>query len=373
MSGRWNAGARVYPYTFPDQRTNAEEYEGTISREERSDELGRRLPRLPGKPYNSGGMNVKIQNRHVNLTEALERLIDRHSRKIQKLLPTFASQDLDLHINLEKLPRGQQYHTVLVLTMPQSTIRVEEMKNDPAPCVLGAFAELLRRVKKFKSQLNRERFWKREAIPSAEIPSVETTRELENAINHNLDQVEQYIQRELYHHSVMNSIPAGLLESQAVLDEVFLEVSSSVSARPEHISLQQWMFQIARSAVRNRIEGVQRTLTEAHVGEKVPAFSQWEDEEQDFHQPDEVLHLEDFIRDEHSVSPEELLVREEVQEKLHNAVAQLPSSIRESFVLFCLEGFNSDEVAMITGKDPGEVLRDVEKARQELHREMDKK
>jgi DNA-directed RNA polymerase specialized sigma24 family protein len=99
--------------------------------------------------------------------------------------------------------------------------------------------------------------------------------------------------------------------------------------------------------------------------------SQWEDEEQNFHQPDEVLHLEDLIRDERSVTPEELLVREETQEKLHNSVAQLPSSIRESFVLFCLEGFNSDEVAMIAGKDPGEVLRDVEQARQELHQKMD--
>jgi RNA polymerase sigma factor (sigma-70 family) len=316
-------------------------------------------------------MNVKIQTHHVHVTEALERLINRNAKKIQKILPTFASEDLDLHVTLEKLPRGPQYHTVLVLTMPQSTIRVEEMKKNPAPCVLGAFAELVRRIKKFKSQLNRERFWSRESLPSAETPSVETTRELENAINHNLDQVEQYIQRELYHHSVMNGIPAGLLESHAVLDEVFLEVSSKVSSRPENIPLQQWMFHIARSVVLNRIKSIQSTSDESHVEERVPEASQWEDEEQNFHQPDEVLHLEDLIRDERSVTPEELLVREETQEKLHNSVAQLPSSIRESFVLFCLEGFNSDEVAMIAGKDPGEVLRDVEQARQELHQKMD--
>ena len=315
-------------------------------------------------------MNVKIQNRHLNVTVALERLIDRHSRKIQKILPTFASQDLDLHINLEKLPRGQQYHTVLVLTMPQNSIRVEEMANDPAPSVLRAFTELLRRVKKFKSQLNRERFWSKEAIPSPETDSAEPTRELENAINHNLDQVEQYIQRELYHRCIGANIPAGFLESQAVLDEVFLEVSSRASSRPEKISLQQWMFQIARSVVRNRVESAQSSLNQAHVEERVPPVSQWEDEEQAFHQPDEVLHLEDLIRDEHSVTPEELLEREEAQEKLHSSISQLPSSVRESFVLFCLEGFNSDEVAMITGKDPGEVLEDVEQARQELYQKM---
>ncbi len=316
-------------------------------------------------------MNVKIQNRNVDVTEGLERLIDRNSRKIQKLFPTFASQDLDLHINLEKLPRGRQYHTVLVLTMPQSAIRVEGMENDSITCVLHAFAELLRRVKKFKSQLNRERFWSRDAIPSAEMPSAETTRELENAINSNLDQVERYIQREAYHHCIGAGISPGLLEKQAVLDEVFLEVSSTADSRPENISLQQWMFQIARSAVRDRVESVQSTLDESHVQERVPAVSQWEDEEQDFHQPDEVLHVEDLIRDQNSVTPEEVLAREEVQEQLHHSIAQLSGSVRESFVLFCLEGFNSDEVAMVTGKEPEEVLKEVEQARQELKQKME--
>ncbi|MEE8348521.1 MAG: HPF/RaiA family ribosome-associated protein [Acidobacteriota bacterium] len=316
-------------------------------------------------------MNVNIQTHHVNVTEVLERLMGRHSRKIEKILPTFASEDLDLHITLKKLPRGQQYHTVLVLTMPQNTIRVEEMKKDPASCVLASFAELLRRVKKFKSQLNREKFWSREAIPSAEPSPVSPLRELENAINNNLDQVEQYIQREIYHRSVTNGIPAGLLESQAVLDEVFVEVSSKAGSRPENLSLQQWMFQIARSALQNRIEGILSRLDESHIEEAAPVSSQWEDEEQAFHQPDEVLHLGDVIRDEHSVTPEELLAREEVQEKLSSSVAQLPNSIRESFVLFCLEGFNSDEVAMITGKGPDDVLRDVEQAREELHQHLD--
>lgn len=306
-------------------------------------------------------MNVKIQHRHVDVTRALQSLIDRNSRKIQRFLPTFNSHDLDLHINLEKLPRRQQHHTVLVLTMPQSTIRVEAMENSSATCVLRSLAELLRRVKKFKSQRNRERFWSREAISSAGTPSAETTRELKNAINYNLDQVEQYVQREVYYHSVIESLPTGFLESQAVLDEVFVKVSSKVDSRPEEISLQQWMFQVARSDVRNRVQSARSSLNESHIEERVPKSSQWEDEAQDFHQPDEVLHLEDLIRDENSVTPEELLVREETQEKLHDSVAQLPGSVRESFVLFCLEGFNSDEVAMITGKDPQKVLRDVKR------------
>jgi DNA-directed RNA polymerase specialized sigma24 family protein len=83
------------------------------------------------------------------------------------------------------------------------------------------------------------------------------------------------------------------------------------------------------------------------------------------------MRLEDLIRDEHSVSPEEILAREEAQEKLYESVAQLPGSVRESFVLFCLEGFNSDEGAMITGKDSAQVLEEVERAGLRFHQKMD--
>ncbi|MFQ5928972.1 MAG: HPF/RaiA family ribosome-associated protein [Acidobacteriota bacterium] len=315
-------------------------------------------------------MNLKIQNRHLEITQSLERLIDRQSRKLQKILPTFASHDLDLHVTLEKLPRGKQYHTVLVLNMPQNAMRVEEMENNPATSVIRAFEELLRKIKKFKSRLNRERFWQKQAGVPTHISSSQNTRELEDAINQNVDQIENYIRRELYHQALVENIPVGLVQAQALLDEVFLEVTSKTVARPENIPLEQWMFQIARETVKNRIDDWQAACEEPHVEEAAKTSSRWDDEVLNFYQPDEVLRLEDLLRDEHSTTPEELLAREEVREQLQEAIARLPSSIRESFVLFALEGFNSDETAMIMGKDPSEVLEDVEKARLELRRQM---
>ena len=47
-------------------------------------------------------------------------LIERQSSKSQKIVSVFADADLDLHVTLERLPRGNQYHTVLVLTTPQT-------------------------------------------------------------------------------------------------------------------------------------------------------------------------------------------------------------------------------------------------------------
>jgi len=313
-------------------------------------------------------MNLKIQHRHLRVTAALKRLIDRHADKVEKLLPTFTAQDLDLHVNLERLPRGRQYHTVLVMTLPQRTLRVERMENNPATSVLRAFDELLRKVKKFKSQLNRESFWKKEPVSaSTESPSYKK-RILEDAINQNLDKIENYIRRELFHRTLTEDVPTGLLQTQALVDEVFLQVSSRVMDRPEHLPLEQWMFQIARKELNTRMQDFRESRKEIHVEERANTPSQWDDEELTFYHPDEVLSLEDLIRDEQAVSPEQLLVQEEAKDELHKAIASLPSAVRESFVLFALEGLNSDEVAMIMGKSPREILQNVEEARMELRR-----
>ena len=313
-------------------------------------------------------MNLKIQHRHLRVTAALKRLIDRHADKVEKLLPTFTAQDLDLHVNLERLPRGRQYHTVLVMTLPQRTLRVERMENNPATSVLRAFDELLRKVKKFKSQLNRESFWKKEPVSaSTESPSYKK-RILEDAINQNLDKLENYIRRELFHRTLTEDVPTGLLQTQALVDEVFLQVSSRAMDRPEHLPLEQWMFQIARKELNTRMQDFRESRKEIHVEERANTPSQWDDEELTFYHPDEVLSLEDLIRDEHAVSPEQLLAQEEAKDELHKAIASLPSAVRESFVLFALEGLNSDEVAMIMGKSPREILQNVEEARMELRR-----
>jgi RNA polymerase sigma factor (sigma-70 family) len=315
-------------------------------------------------------MNLKIQLRHLKVTEALKRLIDVHANKVEKILPTFASRDLDLHISLERLPRGKQFHAVLVMTMPQKQIRVESMENNPTTSVLRAFDELLRRIKKFKSQLNRESLWKKEPVSEGTESRTYKTRILENAINQNLDKIENYIRRDLLHRALIEDVPIGLLQARALVDEVFLEVTSTVMDRPEALPLDQWMFQIARRELDSRFLELRVAREEVHVEERAETPSRWDDEELTFYQPDEVLSIEDLIRDEHSVDPEQLLAQEEAKDELQKAIASLPNEVREPFVLFALEGLNSDDVAMIMGKSPREIVQKVEKARMELRKHL---
>jgi RNA polymerase sigma factor (sigma-70 family) len=311
-------------------------------------------------------MNVKIQSRNVPVSSSLENLIQRKARKVRKMMPTYRTHDLDLTASLEKLSRGKQYQTSLVISTPQVVMRVEDVEDNITTSVVRAFDDLLRRVERFKSQLNREKYWQKRPALKASAVGVDKPGEVEKAISNNLEKVENFIRRELFHQALIQHFPPGVLQPQALVDKVFLEVSAKSSAKPENISLEQWMFSIARETIREGVRGIERVREEPHLEELSDQEAQWDDEILNFFQPDEALRLEDLLTDKYTATPEEWLEREETEEQIQKAIANLPQSLRESFVLFALEGFNSDEVAMITGKSASEVLGDIEEARGRL-------
>jgi ribosomal subunit interface protein len=313
-------------------------------------------------------MNLKIQHRSFDLPPAIQRLIEKKAQKVQKMLPTFSEDKLDLHVTLEKLARGSQYQVSLLLTLPQTAIRVDQLADNPAGSIQTAFDELLRKIKKFKSQLSREKFWQRQPQYSPPV-GTENVREMENIINQNLDKIQNYVRRELYHRSLTENIPPGLIQPEALVDEIFVLMTSQEKTRPSSIAFEQWMYQVAREQIDKRMDDLDRDS--ARIDEP-PAEEelQWEDEALNFYQPDEALRLEDVLKDDRTSNPEALMELEEAEDRLHKAIARLPRKIRESFVLSVLEGFDPYDVGMITGKDASKVEKDIEDARRKLRDQL---
>ncbi|HXK58529.1 MAG TPA: sigma-70 family RNA polymerase sigma factor [Acidobacteriota bacterium] len=312
-------------------------------------------------------MNLKIQHRNFDIPQNIQRLIEKKAQKVKKILPTFAGDALDLSVMLERIPRGSQYQTSLVLTIPQTAIRVEEIADNPIGSVQASFDELLRKIKKFKSQLNREQFWQRQPQASPE-NRTESVRGFENLINQNLDKIQNYVRRELFHRSITDNIPPGIIQPEAVVDEVFLLMTSQVKTKPPAMPMERWMYQVAREQIERRLEALDRESS--HIEDAAANKPQWDDEIFDFYQPDESLKLEDLLSDRSGGNPELLMEVEETEQELHKAIARLPRKIRESFVLCVLEGFDPVEVAMITGKDAEKVQKDVEDARRRLRQQF---
>jgi len=223
-------------------------------------------------------MNLKIQNRNLQLSKSLENLIQRKSQKVRKMLPSYSSQDIDLSVGVEKMSKGKQYQTTLVLTTPQTSLRVEDVKENITTSVVRAFDELLRKIKKFKSQLNRERFWQKEPAESVAPVSLERIGGFEDIIGGNLEKIEGYIRRELFHRALVDNFPPGVLQPQALVDQVFLEVSSRGAAKPENLAMEHWLFSIARELIDQAVDEVDLTRGRNNIEDPSEIESRWDDE-----------------------------------------------------------------------------------------------
>lgn len=313
-------------------------------------------------------MSINIQKRKFEPSQSYEKVVERQSRKILKLLPTFPPDSFDLNVATEKMARGNQYCTSITLTLPQRAIKVEETEDNPISSVVRAFGELRRRVVRFKSQLTRENLWRKSKAEPALEDEVESDRKMEFAIDENLGKVENYIRRELYYEVVNGNIPPGAIDPNSFVDEVFMEIFAR--PRPENIYLDHWVLTVARQLLNKRISDMEMHEHDSHVEDSAGGRKQWEDEYLNFYQPDESLHISDLLQDNSISDPEQLMERDEAETRAQKAIAALPVDLRESFVLYSLEGFTSEEVAMATEKTPDEVLENVDKARSILRKEL---
>jgi len=306
-------------------------------------------------------MSINIQNRKFESSQSFEKVIDRQSRKILKLLPTFPPDSFDLNVVTEKLSRGNQYVTSITLNLPQRAIKVEETETNPITSAVRAFGELRRRVNRFKSQLARENLWRKQTLETQPEAAADSKRKMEFAIDDNLSKVENYIRRELFYEVVNGNISPGSVDPNGFVDEVFMEIFAR--PRPEDIYLDHWVLTVARQLLNKRISEIQMHESDSHIEDSAGGRKQWEDEYLNFYQPDESLHISDMLQDNSISDPELLLERDEAESRAQKAIAALPVDLREAFVLYSLEGFTSEEVAMATEKTPDEVLENVEKAR----------
>ncbi|HSR67070.1 MAG TPA: sigma-70 family RNA polymerase sigma factor [Acidobacteriota bacterium] len=314
-------------------------------------------------------MNVKTHTRNLRETDDLKRLINRQAKKIRKFLPTFASQDIDLNVDIERHSKKNQFHVSLSLALPQKSIHCEDIEYNLAAAVNKAFSELIRRIKRFKSKLNREKHWQRDPKLNT-VPAVTPQPGAYDEYQMSLEKIENYLRREIYHQVVLQNLPPGIVQPHALVDEVYLEVTANNATRPENLPPEQYMFQIARRLLSKKVRELRRSADQPHVEEPGNQSPQWDDEDLHFFQPDESLRLEDLLTDKKAATPEEYLAEEETEAILQKAIAALPGDIREAFVLYSLEEFNSHEVAMIMGKTREEVLEAVKEARESLRGEL---
>lgn len=87
-----------------------------------------------------------------------------------------------------------------------------------------------------------------------------------------------------------------------------------------------------------------------------------------YHQPDESLTNENIIADMRTTSPEDVAAQDEIVAMVEMALRHAKREDREAFILFTMEGFRTNEIAVITSRKPEEVRASIAAARDLLRK-----
>jgi RNA polymerase sigma factor (sigma-70 family) len=217
---------------------------------------------------------------------------------------------------------------------------------------------------KLSAQQNREEFFK-QIIPL-------------------LNPLKSYIKRLLRTGYLALQVRTPFYTSADILDQVILRAYGSYDKKPEGLTLEQWLYQIANETVKKYIskeesrEARQKsfeTLTQAELRtlEEIPFTADadgevWFPEELD----DSEYQPRDFLPPKSPTDPEKQLEREGKVNRILQALSRVPEPDRIVFDLFLVEGFSKEDVAQISHVSPDEVPCIAERVRAHVLREIRK-
>jgi len=106
-------------------------------------------------------MKLSISYKHVEFPEDVEKDVDRHVEKLNKLLKVYAPDLAQLHGVFAANPHKEEYSCTLNLSLPTGSLHATGVgKNVRAACK-QAFSELEAQTKKHQALLRKDYQWKR--------------------------------------------------------------------------------------------------------------------------------------------------------------------------------------------------------------------
>ncbi|HEX05513.1 MAG TPA: RNA polymerase sigma factor [Bacteroidetes bacterium] len=141
-------------------------------------------------------------------------------------------------------------------------------------------------------------------------------------------------------------------EAESILQETFLTVFEKLGRFRGNSKLGTWIHRIATNAALMRM----RSRKGKHFVQIADDVSESEDEAGIFGK----------ILPSLEMNPEQLILNDELKNKLNEAIASLPLNLRTVFVLKDLEGLSMAEIADDVGKTVSAVKADLHRARVKL-------
>ncbi|MGH9527779.1 MAG: sigma factor-like helix-turn-helix DNA-binding protein, partial [Terriglobales bacterium] len=197
-------------------------------------------------------------------------------------------------------------------------------------------------------------------------------QDLSRYIAANVDALRRFVVRQLELRARLGQIRPGQLDEREVLDEMIAEALDAADG--DHPAPPRWFYLLAVNAIRrlaplaaqeyggDQADSLDRDL--------VPAEVRRAEQNYEFLAPEEEEPaLGDVTPDAAAPTPEDIAYSSEMVTLLTAALQRLPPRQREEMVLFAIEGFSIDELAMLSGRSPAAIRSELGAANAALARQ----
>jgi RNA polymerase sigma factor (sigma-70 family) len=330
-------------------------------------------------------MNVHISYK-VPKTPDLDKEFNQHIEKMKKRLQFFRPELVHLHAIVEENSAREGPSVALNLRLPSGQMAAKENGPTPTAAIKAAFEQLVEQLTKHKDMLRSAHQWPRrrragstrpqqvpfeETLAAVQPPTI-SSEDVRSFINANFTLLFRFVERELRYRENLGLIRRDQVWPEEVVDEAVANALDNGEDKPELVSLEPWLYRLARRAIdqvaaRNGEQVRQVPLDHAYRQADVHDADELQ---MQFHQPDEAVNNEDIIADVRVSTPEASAASDEMITLVEYALLGAKPEDREAFLLYAVEGFTPDEIAVITSRPVDEARTSIARAREHLRKSL---
>lgn len=334
-------------------------------------------------------MNVHTSYKNLQKTPDLEREINLQTEKLKKRLQVFRPELVHLRVTVEENNAREGFKVSADLKLPSGDMAARQTGDTASAAIKTAFDQLTEQLAKHKDHLRAQWKWPRRrrvgrARPQPQVPFESTlaavpaptisSEDITSYVNANLNRLFLFVEREILYRENTGALQRDQVSAEEVVDEVIANALSDSNHRPEKVTLEPWLYRLAMRAIddiahRNGEQVFSVPLEQAARQES--RIQQGSDETfLQFHQPDEAVANQDLIADSRTATPEASVYTEEMVTMVEAALLKAKPQDREAFLLYVVEGFTPDEIAVISDRPVDQVRKSVVSAREYLRKAL---
>jgi DNA-directed RNA polymerase specialized sigma24 family protein/ribosome-associated translation inhibitor RaiA len=328
-------------------------------------------------------MNVHIGYK-VRKTPDIEKEVHQQVEKLRKRLQAFRPELVHLKGLIEENSPREGVVVSLNLRLPSGQMAAEKKASTPSSAVKAAFDDLLQQIIRHKDLLRSTHKWPRwrrgtETRPERQVPFEDTLAavqaplicgdDVRTYVNINLARLERFVERELYFRETSEQIEGESVTKDEVIDEAIARALGG-GDKPERVALEPWLYRLALHSMDELARRAHEHNGSVHLEDSARKrnVKASDEAELQFHQPDEAILGATVIADQRVSTPEQIASSDELLRLVEVALRGTDRSAREAFILYAVEGFTHDEIAVITDRKLDDVRASVLVASEHLRK-----